>query len=135
MWPFPDKTATFANPPTKADLKPGNFQWPDFTSGWTKGITDKVNAWTGRSRPLTGAGATADVGTAGNRPFDTNVQAAPFAQKNYGGTDNHPSSMLAVNDWMAPHTEPVNNVLVDQTAHAPVAPDFNQKYAPNRVFR
>jgi len=118
-----------------ADLKPGNFQWPDFTKGWTKGAVDKMNSWVGRSRPLTGAGATANVGTGGNRPFDSNVNADSYSQANKGGTFNAGSSMVGVGDWLAPHTEPVNNVVVDQTAHAPVNTDFNQKYAPNRVFR
>lgn len=109
----------FGSPPTKADLKPSAFQWAGFSSGWTKGFTDKINSWTGRSRPLTGAGATDDVGSLGRPATPSNDQVRAYAQPNYGGTFVSSSSMVPISDWLAPHTEPINSTLVTSDDHAP----------------
>ena len=113
--------------PTKADLKPSAWSWTGLTSRSTPGIRETYSKWMGRARPVTGAGATTNVG-ATRTPYQTpNPQAQVRAQQQFGGTYVGQWIPVGVNDWVNPHTEPSNSVVVDQTAHAPSVWPFAMK--------
>jgi hypothetical protein len=124
---WPKKSNSGYETPGSKDLKPSAWSWTGLTSRSTPGIMETYSKWMGRSRPLTGAGAHANIGATRTPSQFSNLQAQPRSQQQFGGTYVGQWIPVGVNDWVNPHTEPQNSVVVDQTAHAPSIWPFSMK--------